>query len=352
LIAHIKEKSAIKLDFETLTLKTQHPFGISYGSSSETKNVLVKLTWQDIEGLGEAAPAKYHNESQATVMAVLNTWKNENVLGDDPFAVDEIMQKLNKSIAGNTSAKAAIEMALHDIVGKQCNLPLYKLFGLTNLKPPMTDFTIGIDNLDVIEKKTEEALASGYKIFKVKQGTNYDKDIIKRIRSIAPNTPLRVDANGAWTPKQAVSMSHFLYEQNVQFIEQPLPKNAQIEDFRFVKDHSAIPIFADESICTASDVARLHTAIDGIVIKLCKTGGIKEALRLVHTARAHGLSVMFGCMIESSIGITAAAHISHLADYLDLDGALLLANDPYCGAKYSDGYLMPTDLPGLGVRSI
>jgi L-alanine-DL-glutamate epimerase-like enolase superfamily enzyme len=240
-------------------------------------------------------------------------------------------------------------MAMHDLMGKIVGQPTYKLLGLDDLKQPMTDFTIGIASLDVIEKKTEEAVRAGYKILKVKQGTPYDREIIKLVRKAAPELPLRVDANGGWTPKQAVEMSKFLAEHNVELIEQPLPKFAAVEDFRFVRERSPIPIFADESVGRASDVVRLAGCIDGVVVKLAKAGGILEALKVIHTARAHDMQILFGMMIESSIGVTAAAQLQSLCDHLDLDGALLLAHDPYQGAEYKDGYLHHSGKPGLGV---
>ncbi len=341
--------SAIKLHYEPLTLTTAHPFGISYGTSKQTHNVLVKLNYENFEGLGEAAPAEYHNETPGTVVAVLSQWAASEILGDDPFAIAELAKRLDKSVAGNSSAKAAVEMALHDLAGKICGQPTYRMLGLAGLAAPMTDFTIGIDSLDVVEKKTKEAVKAKYKILKVKQGTAYDHEIIERVRKVTPDISLRVDANGAWTPKQAIEMAFFLAEKGVQFIEQPLPKYASVEDFRFVRERSPLPIFADESICRAADVARLAGAIDGVVVKLAKTGGLLEALKVIHTARAHSMQIMFGCMIESSLGVTAAAHLAGLTDYLDLDGALLLADDPYSGAEYRDGYLHIPSRPGLGV---
>ncbi len=345
-----KLKSALTLSFERLPLRTRHPFGISYGTISDSDNILVTLHFQGLTGLGEASPTKYHNESLATACAVLKQWQeDEEILGGDPFAIEAIMNRLDKSLAGNFAAKAAIEMALHDLMGKLVGQPTFKMLGLAGLKAPMTDFTIGIDSLDMVEKKTVEALCAGYKILKVKQGTAYDREIIKRVRKEAPDIPLRVDANGGWTPKQAVSMAHFLFEHNVEFIEQPLPKWAPVEDFSYVRQHSPLPIFADESVCRSSDVARLQGAIDGVVVKLAKHGGLLEALKVIHTARAHNLQLMFGCMIESSLGVTAAAHLSSLVDYLDLDGHLLLAADPFEGAIYKDGYLELPARPGLGV---
>lgn len=341
--------SQIALKFEPLELQTAHPFGISYGTSEKTHNVLVKLWYDNHVGFGEAAPASYHHESQETVATVLKQWQSEDFLGDDPFAIAEIMRKLDRSIAGHASAKAAVEMALHDLAGKVANVPTYKMLGLSHLSQPITDFTIGIDSLEMIEKKTAEAVEAGYKVLKVKQGTTYDKEIIRGVRKVAPNLPLRVDANGAWTPKQAVLMAEFLAEHNVQFIEQPLPKNAHVDDFRFVRERSPLPIYADESVARSNDVARLAGCVDGVVVKLAKTGGLLEALKVIHTARAHSMQIMFGCMIESSVGVTAAAHLQSLCDHLDLDGALLLANDPFVGCQYDDGYLRLPDLPGLGV---
>jgi o-succinylbenzoate synthase len=341
--------SAIKLQCEPLTLRTAHPFGISYGTSSDSHNVLVKLTYEGLEGLGEASPVSYHNETPATALTVLKEWAASEILGDDPFAITDICRRLDKSVAGNTSAKAAIEMALYDLQGKIVGQPVYRLLGLSGLTAPMTDFTIGIDSLEMIERKTKEAVEAGYKILKVKQGTSYDRDIIKMIRKVAPDMPLRVDANGGWTPKQAIAMSHFLAENGVEFIEQPLPKYAHADDFRLVREQSPLPIFADESICRANDVVRLAGAIDGVVVKLAKTGGLLEALKVIHVARAHSMQVMFGIMIESSIGVSAAAQLQSLCDHLDLDSALLLAEDPYDGAEYHDGYLRLPNRPGLGV---
>lgn len=345
----VNQQTSLKLTFEPLNMHTKHPFGISYGTSSDIRNVLVKVQYDRFEGLGEAAPAAYHSESVPTVMAVLKSWSETGVLGSDPFAVEAIMRRLDKTLAGNGAAKAGVEMALQDLRGKILGMPVNKILGLADLQPPMTDFTIGIADLDMIEKKTEEAVKAGFHILKVKQGTSYDKEIIKRVRKAAPCLPLRVDANGGWTPKQAIAMSHFLAENGVEFIEQPLHKFASLEDWRLVRNGAAIPIFADESCMRAPDAARLAGAVDGVVVKLAKTGGLSEALKLIHTARALDMSVMFGMMVESSIGVTAATHLSALADYLDLDGALLLADDPYDGAVYKDGYMVLADRPGLGV---
>lgn len=343
--------SQIDFQFAPLNLPIAHPFGISYGSSVLSENVLVTLTFEDFVGLGESSPAEYHNESPETVMALFARWQKQNILGNDPFAIVETMTRLDKDVAGNCAAKAAIEMALHDLCGKIAGLPTYKMLGLANLSQPITDMTIGLASIEMIEKKTRDALNAGHKALKVKQGTSSDREIIEAVRKISPTIPLRVDANGAWTPKQAVEMSHFLAEHGVEFIEQPLPKNALATDFKFVREKSPLPIFADESIARAHDVTRLAGAIDGVVVKLAKTGGMLEAIKVISTARAFGMQVMLGCMMESSLGITAAAHLSGLADHLDLDSGMLLAEDPYEGVQFDEGYLRLPDSPGLGVRA-
>ncbi|MBS1990337.1 MAG: dipeptide epimerase [Cyanobacteria bacterium SZAS LIN-3] len=341
----------ISFTYAPLDLTTAHPFGISYGTSSATRNVLVKLSFEGHIGLGEAAPASYHSEKRETVMSVLALLKEKekDIFGSDPFAIEDVTERMDKVIAGNYAAKSAIEMAMHDLAGKVANIPTYKMLGLSGKPYPMTDFTIAIDELSVIEKKTKEAVKAGYKMLKVKLGTTYDYQIIEIIRKVTPDLPLRVDANGGWSPKEAIKKAEFLAKHNVEFIEQPLPKNSHVEDFRFVKERSPLPIFADETACRAFDVARLAGAVDGVVIKLAKCGGILEARRAIATARAHNMKVMFGMMIESSIGVTAAAQLQSLCDYLDLDGALLLKDDPYDGATYDEGYMRLPDRPGLGV---
>jgi len=340
----------IKLNFTPMYLTTAYPFGISYGTTSTITNILVTLEWDRYEGLGEAAPAHYHNETPATVEAVLSQWQKDELLGDDPFAICEMSARMDRSVAGNFSAKAAVEMALHDLSGQITQQPTWRMLGLSGLAKPATDFTIGIDTLLTIEKKTREALEAGWRTLKVKQGTPYDREIIATIRAVAPEVTLRVDANGAWTAKQAVEMSEFLADNKVEFIEQPLPKYAHVKDFQFVRERSPLPIFADESVGRAADVVRLAGAIDGVVVKLAKSGGILEAFKMIAAARAHGMQIMFGCMIESSLGVTAAAQLQGLVDYLDLDGALLLRDDPFAGVIYDQGYLHLPEKPGLGVQ--
>lgn len=341
----------IQLSFEPLKLPRINPFGTAYNVVTESDHILVRLRWENIEGLGEAAPVHYHSETADTVSVILQMWQRQNILGDDPFAIAEIAKRLNASIYGNASAKAAVEMALYDLCGQIVGQPIYKMLGLPGLKSAMTSFTIAIDSLDKMEKKTEEALKANHKILKVKLGTQYDKEIIECVRRKAPNLPLRVDANGAWTVKQTIAMSHFLADHQIELIEQPLPKQASYEDFCLVRQMSPVPIFLDESISIGTDVSHFAHAMDGIVVKLAKTGGLLEALKVIFTARSHGVQILLGCMVESSIGITAAAHLAGLVDYLDLDGNLLLAHDPFQGVEYHNGHLKLTERPGLGVIS-
>ncbi|MBY0356887.1 MAG: dipeptide epimerase [Candidatus Obscuribacterales bacterium] len=340
----------MELSFESLILETKHPFGIASGTTASRENVWVRLYHNGLEGWGEAAPIRYHNESAATVASALEKFRQADLLGSDPFAIQRISERMEQFLPNNYSAKNAIEVALHDLCGKLSNLSTSSMLGLNELPLPLTSFTIGIDVLDKIEAKTREALESGFKILKIKLGTDHDQEIIKRVRGVAANIPLRIDANGAWTVDIAVKMSGFLAEHNIEFLEQPLPKDAPIQDWQYLKEHTQIPIFADESCQRSTDAARLAGTVNGIVIKLAKTGGLQEAIRTASIARAHGLKIMIGCMIESSLGITAAAILSSLADYADLDGALLLAEDPFSGARYENGRICPNNKAGLGVE--
>jgi L-Ala-D/L-Glu epimerase len=341
----------IELTFEPLELKLANPFGISRGTTTLAQNLLVRLKYGSLIGFGEAAPSRTNGETVQTVQAVLTAVRDKEMLGDDPTAMRSVMMKIDRFISGHPSAKAALDMAFYDLLAKIAGLPLYKYLGLAGLPLPLVDMTIGIDNLDTIERKAKEALAAGHKILKVKLGTDYDREIVRKIRDIDRKVSLQVDANGAWTVKQTMQMIDWLCDYDVDLIEQPLPKNAAVDDFCLIRDYSPIPIFADESILQAEDAVRFEGAVDGVVVKLMKTGGIYEALRLIHTAKSLGQKVMLGCMVESSLAITAACHLAPLADYSDLDGALLLSDDPFEGAYLEEGYLKLPDRSGLGVLS-
>ncbi|HCP73624.1 MAG TPA: dipeptide epimerase, partial [Ktedonobacter sp.] len=294
---------------------------------------------------GEASPYEYYGESPETVLACVALFAGN--LGNDPFALEDIMEGLDKIIRLNPAAKAAVEMALYDIVGKILNVPLYKLLGLNPAHAALTSFTLGLDSPITMAKKA--LLARDYPILKVKVGTRHDLDIIKAIRDVSPAV-IRVDANAGWTPKEAIKNINALAPYTIEFVEQPIPAH-DLAGLKLIRDNVPIPIIADESCVTVEDIPRIADCVDGINIKLMKCGGIRHALKMIHVARAHNLLVMIGCMIESSLAITAAAHLTPLVDFADLDGHLLINDDPYAGVTVVKGKLMLPDGPGLGVKA-
>ena len=335
----------MKLSQQTIELNPTHPFVIARGGYSHHRNVIVRLTDDDgIDGYGEAAPNRYYGESVPTVIAALGQFKPV-LERADPFSLEAIESQLNRVLRGNASAKSAVSSALHDLVGKRLGLPVYRLWGLDAATVPQSSFTIAIAENHELEKRVAEA--RDYPILKIKLGTDRDEEIVRIVRNAAPEKRLRVDANAAWTAKHAVRMSDFLADQGVEMIEQPVAAN-DIEGLRFVRKSSRLPIFADESCLVATDVAKLAGAVDGINIKLAKCGSLREAIRMVHAARAVDMQVMAGCMIESSLGISAIAQIAPLLDYADFDGAALLSNDPFRGASIAGGTIRLSDEPGLG----
>jgi L-alanine-DL-glutamate epimerase-like enolase superfamily enzyme len=334
----------LRLTTELLTLHTTHPFIIARGGHSEFRTVMVKVTDDDgVEGWGEAAATAFYGETLATVLAALETYAP--LLGDDPFALDPIERRLELALAGNAAARVAVSTALHDLVGKRLGVSLWRYWGLDRARAPRSTFTIGIDTPEVIRRKVAEA--AGYPVLKVKLGTANDLEILKTIRD-ATDRELRVDANCGWTPVHAVKMLPVLAEFGVTVLEQPVAPT-DIGGLAHVRRQATIPIIADESCVTSADIPALVGAVDGINIKLAKCGSLREALRMIAIARAHGMMVMVGCMIESSIGITAAAHFTPLVDIVDLDGAALLRDDPFSGATIPAGQVTLPDGPGLGV---
>ena len=338
----------MKLSHEIIALRTKHPFIIARGGSSEYRVVRVTVTDEDgLTGWGEAAPSKHYGETADTVVSVLPLLAAV-VEGADGWSLEALERAMAKAIGFNASARAAVSAALHDLVAKRLGVPLYRLWGLEPSASPPTSFTIGIapDEATLRERVRE---AAGYPVLKIKLGSAWDERIMHIVREMEPGKVLRVDANAAWTPRHALRMIPLLHEMGVEFVEQPLPAR-EIEGLRFVRERSVLPIIADESCLVSSDIPALAGAVDGINIKLAKCGGLREALRMVAAARAHGMSVMCGCMVESSLGITAAAHLASLLDYADLDGAALVTNDPYVGATIEGGdVVLPVD-PGIGVR--
>ena len=254
---------------------------------------------------------------------------------------------MNRALRFNGSAKSGVSAAAHDLVGKRLGVPLFKLWGLSPSSAPRSSFTIAIaDSEEELVRRVEDA--HEYPILKVKLGTDRDAEIIRAVRLAAPDKVIRVDANAAWTAKHALTMVELLYDYGVEFVEQPVAPQ-DLEGMRFVRERSPLPVVADESCVTSADIPKLAGVADGINIKLSKCGGLREALRMIATARSHGMLVMCGCMIETSLGITAAAHFASLLDAADLDGAALLASDPHRGATIDRGEIRIPDGPGLAV---
>ncbi|MDB4879706.1 MAG: hypothetical protein JWL60_1152 [Gemmatimonadetes bacterium] len=337
----------MKLTHDVVTLRTKNPFIIARGGSSEYRVVRVTLTADDgATGWGEAAPSKFYGETADTVVDVLPMLA-EVVRQADGWSIEAIEHELARTIRFNGSARAAISGALHDLMGKRLGVPVHRLWGLDAAASPLTSFTIGIAP-DEATLRQRVADAVQYPILKIKLGSAWDERIVRVVRELAPHKVLRVDANAAWSPKSTLAMVPFLREMGVEFVEQPLPPH-DLEGLRFIRERSPLPIIADESCLVAADIPRLAGCVDGINIKLAKCGGLREALRMIATARAHDMLVMAGCMIESSLGITAAAQFAPLLDCADFDGAALVSNDPYAGATIEGGVIALPSGAGLGV---
>jgi L-Ala-D/L-Glu epimerase len=338
----------MRLRHEVVTIHTKHPFVIARGGSSEYRVVRVTVTDDEgAEGWGEAAPNRFYGESVASVIEALERFAPV-LAGADAWALESSEAAMNNAIGRNGSVKSAVSAALHDLAGKRLGIPLYRLWGLDPAKAPRSSYTIAIAaSREELERRIADA--AEYPILKVKLGTDRDEEIIAAVRKAAPDKTLRVDANAAWTPKHALRMIDRLVDFGIEFVEQPVAAH-DLDGLRYVREHSPLPVIADESCVASSDIPRLIGAVDGINIKLSKCGGLREALRMIATARAHHLLVMAGCMVETSLGISAAAHFAPLLDFADLDGAALLRDDPYDGASIRDGIIRIPDGPGLGVR--
>ncbi|MFQ5888952.1 MAG: dipeptide epimerase [Gemmatimonadota bacterium] len=338
----------MKIRWETFEVEPRHPFEISRSTRTRETLVWVRIETDGIEGWGEADPSGYYGETAATVQAALETLRPVVERAIDPEGLDVLERELRSALGGNGSAHAAVSAALHDLVGKRLGRPLWRLWGLDPAQSPFSSFTIGIDEPEAMARKAREA--DSYPILKIKLGTDRDEEMLAAVRGAAPGKRLRVDANAAWTPRQAVDRIAMAVDYEVEFVEQPLPPD-DVEGLRFLRERSALPIILDESCMVARDIPRLVGLTDGINIKLAKCGGPREALRMIHTARACGLRVMMGCMLESTLGIAPAAHLAPLMDYVDLDGAALLKDDPFRGPGIdAAGRIVLNDRPGLGVE--
>jgi L-alanine-DL-glutamate epimerase-like enolase superfamily enzyme len=332
-----------------VSLELLHTFRIARSADDVRESLLLSLRDGDLAGLGEAAPmARYGQTADSAARALETTTESlRNSKGKlDRDRISEIIAPLGEALAGEKAALAAVDIALWDLMGKQTGLPIHEILGLEPSNTPLTSYTIGIDSPRVIRKKVKEA--ESFPILKVKMGLENDYEIMEQIRGLT-NRTVRVDANEGWTKEEALDKIRWLEGQNVEFIEQPLPAD-RLDEIKWLAEKVSLPFFADESIETIDDIPRLKGAFSGINIKLMKCGGITEALRLIESAREQGMMIMLGCTIESSIGITAAAQISPLVDYADLDGNILIGNDPAAGVTVERGKLVLPEGPGLGVE--
>ena len=343
---------SLETEFERVELPLANAFTISRGTQETAENVVVRITDEGgMTGVGGAAPAAHYGETAATVEAVLPDLLDVVEEVGDPHALTKIEERMKHVVERNPAARCAVSIALHDLAAKRTGLPLQRMWGLNPEETPTSSFTIGLDTIEKVREKTADAVAEGYSVLKVKLGTDRDKELIEAIREEAPDATLRVDANEAWTPRETVENSRWLAEHGVEFIEQPVPAQDP-EGLKFAYERSELPIAADESCITLEDIPEIADKCDIANLKLMKCGGLLEAKRMVHAARAHGLEVMLGCMVESNASIAAGAHLGPLLDYADLDGSLLLADDPYEGVDLSEGEirLAELDRPGTGAR--
>jgi L-alanine-DL-glutamate epimerase-like enolase superfamily enzyme len=341
----------VKLTVERVSLELAETFTISRGSTDRTDNVVVRLSDGEHEGVGAAAPSTHYGETAGTVEATIERLRPRIEAIDDPFQVERIERELAHELGRNPAARCAVSIALHDLVGNALDLPLWRYWGLDPDATPDTSYTVGIGDPETMGDRARRAADAGYGTLKVKVGTDDDRARVDAVAAAAPDATLRLDANEAWTPKEAVRNAEWLADYDVEFLEQPVPA-ADPEGLRYVYEHSPLPVAVDESCVTLPDVPAVADRADVAVLKLMKCGGLVEAQRMVHAARAHGLEVMLGCMIETDAAISAGAQLAPLCDYVDLDGSLLLADDsdPYDGPVRAGGSIELDDTPGIGLR--
>ena len=337
----------MKLSFEPYELQLRHSFNLAKFSRTTTPDVQVKIELDGITGYGEASMPPYLGESVESVTKFLSQVDLSQFA--DPFRIEDIHEYMESIAPNNRAAKASVDIALHDLLGKIMGQPWYKIWGLDPTKAPSTSFTIGIDKADVVRQKVDEA--SPYNVLKVKMGLDNDKELVNIIRS-KTDRPICVDANQGWDNKEkALEMCHWLAERNCLFVEQPMPKE-MLDETAWLRERSPLPIVADEFFQRLPDVRRAAGAYDGINIKLMKSTGLHEAYQMAVLARALGMKVMVGCMTETSCAVTAAAQIAPLVDWADLDGNLLIANDKFDGLKIEQGKIIIPDRPGIGAVPI
>jgi L-alanine-DL-glutamate epimerase-like enolase superfamily enzyme len=334
----------MRLRHEPLDLETRYDFRISsMGARKRHENLLVRLEHDGLEGLGEAAPSRAYGESRELAQAALDAWAPH--LGEDPFALEALGARLDGVLRGQWAARAALDMALYDWIGKKLGLPVWRLLGLDAAAAPPSCVTLGMAPPAEMEEKLETVL--DFPFLKVKLGAPGDVENLRLVRRRYAGR-LQVDANTAWSPADALRVLHQIEPLGIELVEQPVPRG-DLAGLRWVRERSGIPVFADESAHHLRDLGNLAGCVDGVNLKIMKTGGLREMLRMIHAARALGLKVMLGSMVESSLALSAAAQLAPLADYLDLDGHWLLAHDPFAGAPGERGRIELSGRPGLGV---
>ena len=335
----------LKLSFEPYELQLRHTFTVSSYSRKTTPDVQVRLEFEGFTGYGEASMPPYLGQSVETVCNFLQKVDMEQFR--DPFMLEDILSYVDSLSPGDSAAKAAIDIALHDLVGKMMGQPWWRIWGLDPSKTPNTTFTIGIDTPEVVREKTREC-ADRFNILKVKVGLDNDKEMIRTIREVT-DLPLAVDANQGWKDReQALDEIHWLKENGIVMVEQPMAKE-RIEDNAWITERSPLPIFADEAIQRLADIPSIKGAYHGINIKLMKCTGMREAWKMLNYARAEGMKVMVGCMTETSCAVSAAAQLSPAVDFADLDGNLLITNDLFKGMEVIDGKVTLSNAPGIGL---
>lgn len=344
-LSRLGNAKGMKLSFAPYELQLRHVFTVASYSRKTTPGVQVRIDYEGFTGYGEASMPPYLGQSVESVCAFLS--KVNLAQFRDPFQMEAILSYVDSLSPGDSAAKAAIDIALHDLVGKLMGMPWWRIWGLDAAKTPSTTFTIGIDTPDVVREKTKEC-ADKFNILKVKVGLDNDKEMIRTIREVT-DLPLAVDANQGWKDRQqALDEIYWLQENGVVMVEQPMAV-ARIDDNAWITERSPLPIFADEAIQRLADVPSVKGAYHGINIKLMKCTGMCEAWKMLNYARAEGMKVMIGCMTETSCAVSAAAQLSPAVDFADLDGNLLITNDPFKGIEVVGGRIILSDLPGIGL---
>jgi L-alanine-DL-glutamate epimerase-like enolase superfamily enzyme len=340
-------KQGLKLSFEPYNLQLKHVFTLATSSRSTTPVMLVKIEYDGVTGYGEASMPPYLGESHKTATKFLSNLNLSQFT--DPFRMDEILEYVDGTAPKNAAAKASIDIALHDLTGKIMNQPWHKIWGYSAENTPDTSFTIGIDTNEVVKQKVKEA--TGFNILKVKLGRDNDKEMIETIRSVT-DVPLCVDINQGWKDKkQALDMVYWLQEKGIVFVEQPMPKT-MIDETAWLTQNAPLPIIADEALQRLTDVQATVGVYSGINVKLMKCTGMREAHKMINLAHANNMKVMIGCMTETSCAVSAAAQLSPKTDWADLDGNLLISNDPYTGMQVINGKITLNNLPGIGIKKI